>query len=58
MQEDAIGEIEWPTVFFIIEILDRFVVIVFTIEYLMRLIVCPRKLKFLKVDHYCGLIWV
>ena len=48
LQQDAKGNVEFPTVVFIIDMLDNFVIIFFSLEYVMRLLVCPRKIKFLK----------
>ena len=48
LQKDAEGNVEFPTIVFIIDMLDNFVIIFFSIEYVMRLIICPRKIKFLK----------
>ena len=48
LQMDEEGYVEFPTIVFVIEIMDNFVVIFFSIEYFTRLIICPRKLKFLQ----------
>ena len=48
LQEDDNGEIAFPTIVFIMEIIDNFVIVFFSIEYLVRLIICPNKIKFLK----------
>ena len=48
LQVDEEGSVEYPTVLAIIEYIDNFVVIFFTIEYLLRLIVSPLKIKFIK----------
>jgi len=48
LKEDAEGNVEYPTVVYIIDLLDNFVTIFFSLEFLTRAIVCPRKLKFLK----------
>ena len=48
LQESQEGTSEYPIVIQIIEIIDHVVVIFFTLEYLIRLIVCPRKVKFMK----------
>ena len=48
LQEDSSGQVEYPIILAIIEYIDNFVVIFFTFEYFLRLIVSPRKLKFLK----------
>ena len=39
---------DYPLIVSIIDIIDHIVVIFFTFEYLVRLIVCPRKIKFMK----------
>ena len=48
LQMDSEGYIEFPTILYVMDLLDEFVVIFFTIEYVTRLIICPRKVKFLK----------
>ena len=48
LQENAEGSVEYPLVLAIIECIDNIVVIFFTFEYFLRLIVSPRKLKFMK----------
>ena len=48
LKKDAEGNVEYPTVVFIIDMLDNFVIIFFSIEYVIRLIASPRKIKFLK----------
>ena len=48
LKEDENGLLEYATVVSFIEVIDVFVVIFFTIEYSLRLIVCPSKIKFLK----------
>ena len=48
LQEDENGMIEFPTVVLIIEMIDNFVVVFFSVEYLIRLIICPKKIKFMK----------
>ena len=47
--QDSLGNIEYPWVVFIIELLDNFVVIFFTIEFAVRLIICPNKNRSSKV---------
>ena len=42
------GKMEYPVVITVIDIIDHVVVIFFTFEYLVRLLVCPRKIKFMK----------
>ena len=48
LQKNEEGYVEYPTVVFIIEIMDNFVVIFFAIEYMIRLVISPRKFKFIK----------
>ncbi len=48
LQEDEEGESEWPVVVLIIEMTDNFVVVFFTLEFLVRLVICPNKLKFIR----------
>ncbi len=48
LQQDEKGRVEYPTILAIIEYIDNFVVVFFTLEYFVRLIVAPRKLKFMK----------
>ena len=48
LQKDAEGNVEFPIVVFLIELLDNFVTIFFSLEFALRLIVCPNKLKFIK----------
>ena len=48
LQEDVNGNIAYPMVVFVIEMIDNFVVAFFSIEYLIRLIICPNKVKFTK----------
>ena len=48
LQMNEEGYVEYPTVVFIIEMLDNFVVIFFAIEYMIRLVISPRKFKFIK----------
>ena len=42
LKEDAEGNVEYPTVVYIIDLLDNFVTIFFSLEFLTRAIVCPR----------------
>ena len=44
LQDDA-GNVQYPLVVFVIEMIDNFVVIFFTIEMLVRLIICPNKTR-------------
>ena len=39
---------EYPVVITVIDVIDHVVVIFFTFEYFVRLLVCPRKIKFMK----------
>ena len=48
LQQDEEGNIKFPNIAFTIELIDSFIVIFFTIEYFLRLIICPNKLRFLK----------
>ena len=48
LQEDGDGIIAYPMVVFVIDMIDNFVVVFFSIEYLIRLVICPNKLKFMK----------
>ena len=48
LQVNTEGRLEYPIVVNIIEVVDHTVVIFFTLEYLIRFTVCPRKLKFVK----------
>ena len=48
LQESEEGNSDYPVVVQVIEVVDHVVVIFFTFEYLIRLIVCPRKVKFMK----------
>ena len=43
--QDSTGNVQYPTVVFIIEMIDNFVVIFFTIEFVIRLLVCPNKIR-------------
>ena len=43
--QDSAGNVQYPTVVFIIEMIDNFVVIFFTIEFVIRLLVCPNKIR-------------
>ena len=45
---DEEGLFEYSTITSFIEVIDTFVVIFFTVEYGLRLLVCPSKIKFLK----------
>ena len=48
LQEDQNGESDWPIVVMIIEFIDNFVVVFFSIEFVVRLILCPNKIKFIR----------
>ena len=48
LQEDKNGESDWPIVVMIIEFIDNFVVVFFSIEFVVRLILCPNKIKFIR----------
>ena len=41
--QDESGNVEFPWVVFVIELLDNFVVIFFTFEFAIRLVICPNK---------------
>ena len=43
--QDEAGNVQYPVVVFVIEMIDNFVVIFFTIEMLVRLIICPNKTR-------------
>ena len=42
-EQDESGNVEFPWVVFVIELLDNFVVIFFTFEFAVRLLICPNK---------------
>ena len=48
LQEDEFGDTQYPTVVTIIDIIDNTVVIFFTVELVVRIIICPFKKKFLQ----------
>ena len=48
LQMDEGGESEWPLVVLVIEMTDNFVVVFFTLEFLVRLAICPNKIKFIR----------
>ena len=48
LQESEEGKSDYPLVVQVIDVVDHIVVIFFTFEYLARLIVCPKKVKFMK----------
>ena len=48
LQVKSSGQLDYPIVVTIIEVVDHVVVIFFTLEYLIRLTVCPRKITFIK----------
>ena len=43
MFEDAEGNVEYPTVVYLIDLLDNFVTVFFSVEFITRLIICPRE---------------
>jgi hypothetical protein len=47
LQDDR-GNIQYPRVVSVIETIDNFIVIFFTVEYLLRLGLCPNKIRFVK----------
>ena len=51
-KEDEKGRVEYPVILAIIEYIDNFVVIFFTFEYFIRLLVSPRRFKFIKVKEF------
>ena len=48
LQMGADGSSEWPIVVFIIEMTDNFVIVFFSLEFVVRLIICPNKIKFMR----------
>ena len=48
LQEDEEGKSDFPIIVAIIHLIDNFVIIFFTIEYILRLLICPVKKKFVK----------
>ena len=48
LQKDEDGYTEFPLIVTIIELLDNFVIAFFTMEYLIRLLICPVKSKFVR----------
>ena len=48
LQEDEEGQSDYPIIVAIIHLIDNFVIIFFTIEYILRLLICPVKKKFVK----------
>ena len=40
--------VEYPTAVYLIDLMDNFVTIFFSGEFITRLLICPRKVKFLK----------
>ena len=49
--QDSAGNVQYPTVVLIIEMIDNFVVIFFTIEFVIRLLVCPNKIRQLILSY-------
>ena len=45
LQEDEEGKSDYPIIVAIIHLIDNFVIIFFTIEFVVRLIVCPNKIR-------------
>ena len=43
LQKDEEGRVDFPRIVLIIDLIDNFVVIFFTVEFLTRLTVCPNK---------------
>ena len=43
LQKDEKGRVDFPRIVLVIDLIDNFVVIFFTLEYLVRLVVCPNK---------------
>ena len=43
LQKDEKGRVDFPRIVLVIDLIDNFVVIFFTLEYLVRLLVCPNK---------------
>ena len=48
LQEDEEGKSDFPIIVAIIHLIDNFVIIFFTVEYILRLLICPVKKKFVK----------
>ena len=48
IKEDENGVIEYPLIVKIIDVIDNMVVAFFSLELLIRIIVCPNKNKFIK----------
>lgn len=48
LQTDEHGMVELPLLLDIINMIDHITVCFFTIEYVIRLVCCPRKIKFMK----------
>ena len=48
LQEDEDGDIEFHWLAHIIDFTDNFVVVFFSLEYMIRLVICPNKFKFIK----------
>ena len=46
LQKDEEGRVDFPRIVLIIDLIDNFVVIFFTIEFLARLTVCPNKKRY------------
>ena len=48
LQEDEQGHTDYPTIILVIEMIDNFVIVFFSLEFVIRLVICPRKVKFLQ----------
>ena len=48
VQENEDGEVELPLLLQVIGIIDHITIVFFTLEYIIRLICSPRKVKFMK----------
>ena len=46
LQKDEEGRVDFPRIVLIIDLIDNFVVIFFTVEFLARLTVCPNKKRY------------
>ena len=46
LQKDEEGRVDFPRIVLIIDLIDNFVVIFFTVEFLTRLTVCPNKKRY------------
>ena len=48
LQVDENGGSDWPVVVMIIQFTDNFVVVFFSLEFVVRLLLCPNKIKFIR----------